>query len=289
MIPPPQEIRDIPQDERAERLSVLEDSLFILDRKRAFIKGIVGVENLTKKDHWYCETFVEVDINKLGEKFEELKNGRDEQSLIGNLCSPLIMPEEIPVGTELEVFFTDQPGKFVFRIDPSRFQLGLDQTTGVSQERLEEYWAVFHHFPLQHFSSGSSETAYSKDLGTVLTEAKQQYFASGYAFFINIATESMIYIQIIAKQMMDNPKDNQPGFALYIPFDESDDEIQLKHLNFQKAPFYNLFSRVSWDGILTYQLDLGQEVEPILELVEQVLSVCENCSLADAEFELVKV
>jgi len=107
---------------------------------------------------------------------------------------------------------------------------------------------------------------FEERLDDQLILAQTDYNEASKNFGINFISRRMVIFQMIKRTLLEGVQDEAFGFGIHLSFDDSFSETTDDLQNFKNLKIANDFTYHSWDGIDTYQLDLKDDKEKVIEL-----------------------
>ncbi|MFK8163053.1 MAG: DUF2199 domain-containing protein [Lewinella sp.] len=274
-IPPPAIIAEMPKAKKAERIHDF-GVLVVVDERQVFINGYIYIFLEGKDDPFFSwHGWAELDRLDLLGKRKRLQEG-EPITVKGEFPGiPMLYHSTDSLDCTVTIFPDVETPPDIVVTQPS--QLQKDQAKPISLDRMKEIMNQLHHAGDYSGKREEFEEPFALRLNQLLDEMTTTYIDKGEDYCINLNGKHATSFQLVSSGVLEGASDQGQGFGLHLPFDPSDREMVLQQQRFLSLPVSKDFTCHEWDGIPTYQLDVGDKRKRLLELVLcQVDSVALN-------------
>ena len=265
----PNYILEMPEEEREKRIQ--RESIFcFVDNKTIFVNGYLNIESQNyESPYFYWKIWTSISGIDYQENLEKLIAGNIVE-FKGKLENYLPFYRE-HIGLEANTLIQvkgDQIFSEVIITEESR--LKEDQSNPISDERLIEIMQMIYHHPEREGKNNFDKPFYDR-LSKELQNAKLEYIDNHKNFAIDLSNTSTNLFQIVNNKMLEVNSNLSNGFGLHLSFDDSFDECKEEIQKFRSKDYSRYFDFHNLDRIPTYQIDLGMNIEQLIELVGKII------------------
>lgn len=266
IFPEPALIFNMSEKEKEERIDN-EGSLFIIDKELIFVNGCINLE-WTAESKWFSwQVWAKIEMEEFLQKFTDLKSNEKITPLKAVLENEILFypnAQNLKVVIELSAHIEDT----VIEVVEENHALTNDQKNGITTERLIELMQMIYHLPESQLEEGKDSSV--DELVEALEKAEIQYLNSEKKFGINVLSNSAVVFQLVCSSLLEK-EGGEAGFGIHLPFDQSFLKGKENYVKFKTSKYYQKFDANLWDGIPTYQLNLGKDKEKIENFVNGLL------------------
>ena len=267
-MPSPDRIFALSEEERKARVKEWE-GFYFLDNKHFFVNGYIYIPFEDDEDTFLSwKVWASISHKQFVENLEALKMG-ERIEFDGELEDAIIFYPNSK-GLKLKVFIqlTNEAINIEILVEENSV-LKKDQEKPISKERVMELMEVFYHNKIS--KKKQFEDSFSERLRQELLKVENNYLKKGKDFVINIAGEKSVLFQVVGIKMLESNEGNDQGFGLHISFDQSFEEETDRIAKFRQTEYAKAFHYHEWDGIPTYQMNLGNDKKQLEILIKRLV------------------
>lgn len=179
---------------------------------------------------------------------------------------PLLYPEGDDLTCDVIVFpGTDREPEIIV-LSPGELQ--VDQATPITSARVKTLMTRIHHYPEDQVAD---DAPFAERFRAVLAKAQRLYLDEGKDFCISLDGSGASTFQVISSALLEDTDSSVRGFGIHLPLDDSFPENREIAERMQKWPASKDFSCLHLDGVLTYQIDVGEDQDHLIMLIRGLL------------------
>lgn len=281
--PPPAIITGMPKAEQAERIRDLGE-LIVVDELQVFINGYIYIFLEGQEDPFFSwHGWAELDRLDVLSKIKRLKEG-EPITVNGEFFGTSFLYDSTDsLDCTVTIFLDPEipPDIVVTHLG----QLQQDQSKPISIDRMKELMNRIHHAGDFSVKKEELSAPFAVRLNQLLDEITKTYSDSGENFYINLNGKHAVSFQLVSSGVLAGASALNKGLGLHLPFDTSDQEMVLQQQRFLSLAISADFTRHEWDGIPTYQLDVGGDRKRLIALVTEILSLVLKEDVEEVELD----
>lgn len=264
-MPPPTSITEIPEVDRSYRLRQ-QQAFFFVDERWLFLNAYLHLfleGQATPFFSW--SLWVELSTSEYHIVQPLLATGNPVK-FRGKLAPPpLLYPKGDDLTCDVIVFpGTDREPEIIV-LTPGELQ--ADQAAPITTARVEALMARVHHYPEDLVAD---DAPFSDRFRAVLAKAQRLYLDEGKGFCINVEGRHAVSLQIGSSSILENAASDAMGFGIHLPLAPPAEE-NAEADRMQQWPASKDFACFDLDGVLTYQIDVGDDQDRLITLVHGLL------------------
>lgn len=282
-MPPPSAITNIPETDRPHRLRQ-QKAFFFVDERRLFINAYLHLFLEGQNAPFFSwSLWVELSTSEYHIVQPLLATGTSVR-FRGKLAPPpLLYPKGDDLTCDVIVFpGTDREPEIIV-LTPGELQ--ADQATPISSARINTLMTRIHHYPEDQVAN---DAPFTERFQAVLAKAQRLYLDEGKDFCINVEGRHAVSLQIGSSAILENAAPNALGFGIHLPLDASSEE-NAEADRMQQWPASKDFVCFDLDGVLTYQIDVGNDRDRLTTLVSGLLTDVFMEEVEDFGFDLFEL
>ena len=254
---------NIPENEMENRVDGM-NGLYLIDKKWLLVNGYIYIfmEGL-EEPMFYWQAWVSVSSDEFQQHYERLMAG--QKVVLEGALESVIPYYTKSIGLKATVSISALNEAAEIRITEES-DLKEDQSKPITRERVIELMRYINHRELYE-EPKKFDTPFSLRLKSELAEVEKKYFKRKKAFAINISSLDAVLFQIINSTMLPSKGKKKSGFVLHLSFDPTFEESLDEIARFRKKDYSKVFQYQDFDGIPTYQLDLGIDIDEVEKMV----------------------
>lgn len=283
-MPPPAVITNIPKAEQPHRLRQ-HKAFFFVDERQLFINAYLHLFlEGQSKPFFSWSLWGELSTSEYHILQPMLATGNSVK-FRGKLPPPsLLYPEGDDLSCDVLVFpGTDREPEIIV-LTPGELQ--NDQASPITSARVKTLMTRVHHYPEDQLAD---DAPFTERFRAVLAKAHRLYLDEGKNFCITLYGTRASTLQVLSSAVLENADASTQGYGIHLPLDDhfpSDDiaKARIRALNSGKE-----FDCLELDDVLTFQADLGFDVDRLDTTVQEVIAEILEEEVADFSFDLFEI
>jgi hypothetical protein len=262
------------------------DGIYFIDRQLVIMPGAIEIHLKGEDERFFrWQVWVSVTNEEFQKTVKQLQTKSTESTSVpyfyGKLESHLHFYEN-SLGLPIKLKSND----FTIEFEEDNL-LKQEQAHGITEERVAELMnKMLYHTSEQN--DQKLEKTFSERFDEIIDFVNKTFTSKGKSFIINIEVNGFVSTQIFSGNLLETRGKNS-DLGLHLPFDISFDDGKKELELFKQTTYAKDFDYIYIDEIPTYQLNVGQDVNYLKSLIDELMIDVYKADIEEVTFDTFEV